>query len=170
METNQAPTETALPVDKKLRGVYAKKTSAWPVATWTWADGRIDNIDVTTFPEATRQEAELHGFKQKLGDAYSGAKNVGEAQGDFDKALDALRAGWTSRVAGEAEDPVEMLAQAVFTALQDYGKSPDFATILAKVQGVEPAERRKYKADPKVAYRLAELKAKSTESPLAGLM
>jgi hypothetical protein len=172
-QTQDAVTETTAPVEApvKARGVYAKKASAWPNATWTWSDGRVDTVDVSALPEDTQHEATLHGVKQKLGDAYSGAKSLTEAQGMFDKALDALKAGWTSRVSGgEADDPVEMLTQAVFAALQDYGKAPEFSTILAKVQAADAAERRKYKQDPKVAYRLAEIKAKSQESPILGLM
>ncbi len=178
METNETqavaetvPPTTEAPTTVKSRGVYAKKASAWPNATWTWSDGRVDTVDVSALPEDTQHEATLHGVKQKLGDAYSGAKSLGEAQGMFDKALEALKNGWTSRVSGgEAEDPIEMLTQAVFAALQDYGKQPEFASILAKVQGADAAERRKYKQDPKVAYRLAEIKAKSQESPILGLM
>jgi hypothetical protein len=186
METNETQTQQVVtvsaladPVDGapvKPRGVYAKKSSAWPNATWTWSDGRTDVVDVTSFPEDTQHELALHGLKQKLGDAYSGSKTLDDAKGMFDKALDALRQGWTSRASGgEADDPVETLASAVFSALTEYFqagkcKEPVFAETLAKVQAAEPAERRKYKQDPKVAYFLAELKKRSEESPLAGLM
>lgn len=158
------------------RGTYAVKTSEWPIVTWTWADGRTDRVDVTTLPEEVQRQATLHGIKQKGGDSYASAKSLIEAQGMFDKVMDALRQGWTVRIpAGEVEDPIETLASAVHAALteyaQDTGKiAPDFQTVLAKMTAAEPADRRKYKQDPKVAYHLATLKAKSQESPLAGLM
>lgn len=159
--------------EPRKRGQFAVKTSEWPNVTWTWADGTVDTFDVTTFPEDVVRQATLHGFKQKGGDSYASAKSLTEAQGMFAKVMDALKSGWTVRVpSAEADDPVEMLAQAVFNALTDYaneqGKvAPDFPTVLAKVQGAEAAERRNFKKDPKVSMHLASAKAKATDNPLA---
>lgn len=168
----QVAADTAPKVPVK-RGTFAQKTSEWPNVTWTWADGEVNTYDVTTFPEEVVRQATLHGFKQKGGDSYASAKSLIEAKGMFQKVMDALATGWTVRTpSAEQEDPVEMLAQAVFNALTEYAKesgkvAPDFDTVLAKVTGAEPAERRNFKKDPKVSYHIAAAKAKSAESPLA---
>lgn len=63
-------------------------------------------VDLAALPAALITDLLLHGLKQKIADAASGAKTEAEAQGSMDKARDAIMAGeWSSRGSGESLDP-----------------------------------------------------------------
>lgn len=62
-------------------------------------------VDLAAVPASIIKDLTLHGLKQKVADAASGAKTEAEAQGAMDKALAAILAGeWSSRVAGAGVD------------------------------------------------------------------
>lgn len=59
-------------------------------------------IDLGAIPASIVLDLALHGLKQKVADAASGATNVDEALGAMNKAIDAVLAGeWSSRGTGE---------------------------------------------------------------------
>lgn len=58
-------------------------------------------VDLAAIPASIVMDLALHGLKQKVADAASGAKTQAEAEGPMQKAVDAILAGeWSSRVTG----------------------------------------------------------------------
>ena len=61
-------------------------------------------VDWTKVPADLWADLLMHGLKQKVADAASGATNESEALASMQKALDAIYAGeWTSRGAGTGD-------------------------------------------------------------------
>lgn len=87
------------------------------------------------------QELVMHGLRQKIADAASGAKTPDEAKASMGKAIDALLAGeWSSRTAGDGASEETLVARSVMRGLvkAKYGaKSEEWATFT----GLEPAEQ-----------------------------
>ena len=63
------------------------------------------SIDLAAIPAGLVRELLLHGLKQKVADAASGATTEAEALGAMGKAIDAILAGdWSSRAVGGGVD------------------------------------------------------------------
>ena len=63
------------------------------------------SIDLAAIPAGLVRELLLHGLKQKVADAASGAATEAEALGAMGKAIDAVLAGeWSSRATGGGVD------------------------------------------------------------------
>jgi len=61
-------------------------------------------IDLAVIPTSIARDLLLHGLKQKVADAASGAQTEAEAQGAMQKAVDAVLAGeWSSRGEGVSD-------------------------------------------------------------------
>jgi hypothetical protein len=152
--------------EEKKRNKWATKdTSEYPYVKWNWSDGTQTVFDVTSMSQDDQNQSCLHGASQKLGDAYSGAKTLEHAKAMFDKALDTLRTkGFTARVEGIAEEPIELLAQAITLALQDDGVQPELGNILEQVRNADKKQRSMWKNVDSVAMHLARLR-KHAEQP-----
>ncbi len=68
----------------------AKKLVTNEALTFQWADESTTTVKFDDFSEDIRTRAMQHGFSQKLGDSYSGAKSVTEAKLMFDEVFVAL--------------------------------------------------------------------------------
>jgi hypothetical protein len=165
-DTLVTPTVPPPDAEEKKRNKWATKdTSEYPYVKWNWSDGTQTVFDVTSMSQDDQNQSTLHGASQKLGDAYSGAKTLEQAKALFDKALETIRTkGFTARVEGQAEEPVELLAQAVTLALQDEGVQPELADILEQVRNADKKQRSMWKNVDSVAMHLARLR-KHAEQP-----
>lgn len=126
-------------------------------------------LDLAKLPTELALPLLLHGLKQKIADAASGAKTEAEAQASMDKAITALLAGeWSSRGASEGVDEATKVARqitrevlkakvgakseawATFTGLGDAEQNAKLDELFAKNSA---------KLQPAVDAKLAELKA-----------
>lgn len=72
------------------------------------------SIDLAAIPESLWEKLALHGLKQKIADAASGAKTKAEAEASMAKACDALIAGdWSSRGEGTGASFETIVARSV---------------------------------------------------------
>lgn len=131
--------------------------------TWTFQDGE----QITAFlkdntPETNHQLA-LHGLSAKGGDSYAGAGDVEEeggnpiswAKGVLRGVLSNLKAGlWSVRAEGGVR--VTQLALAVAAV---YGIAAEAAA--EKLSEMEDEKKKALSANPKVASKLAQLKAEA---------
>ena len=71
-------------------------------------------VDLAALATPIVQALVLHGLRQKIADAASGAKTPAEASASMAKAVDALLAGeWSSRQAGGGVDEATKVARQV---------------------------------------------------------
>lgn len=72
------------------------------------------SIDLSKVPAGLVRELLLHGLKQKVADAASGATTEAEALGAMNKAIDAVLAGeWSSRAASGGVDERTKVARII---------------------------------------------------------
>ncbi len=71
----------------------AKKVIGDNTITFLWADETETEINIIEFSNDIQNRARLHGFSQKLGDSYSGAVSVEEAQERLQVVLTGLNEG-----------------------------------------------------------------------------
>ena len=77
------------------------------------------SIDLAAIPAGLVRELLLHGLKQKVADAASGATTEAEALGAMGKAIDAILAGeWSSRATGGVDERKRTERQIARTALK----------------------------------------------------
>jgi len=94
----------------------AKKTPDYDKGSveWNWADGNLQTISVTQFPENIRNAFAVYGMSQKLGDEYAGAEGPEEAREAMNSLLESLLAGtWSMRRTGGGTTRTTMLAEAL---------------------------------------------------------
>lgn len=98
----------------------AKKSISEKTITFAWADGTETAIDTTMFSDEMQERARMHGYSQKLGDSYSGAKTVAEAQERFNTVLDGITDGdWTRKGVATGGLWVAAIAQAVSITVEE---------------------------------------------------
>ena len=140
----------------------ARKVIVGNTLTFQWADETVTEIDLDSFQDHIDNHARNHGFSQKLGDSYSGAKSVAEAKAKLNDTLAALEAGdWNRKGGSTGGIWVEALARAA-------GKPID--ECLAKWEAMDEEQRKAVKAHPEVAQAKAALdferaKAKAQGAP-----
>ncbi len=93
----------------------------------------------------------MHGLRQKVADAASGATTLDEANASMQKAVDAILAGeWSSRVAGGGVDEETAVGRMVVRgALKARwgAKSPEWATFTGLGDDEQAAKLDKVRAD-----------------------
>jgi len=142
----------------------AKKVVDGSTLKFVWADETVTEIDLDSFADHIDETARKHGYSQKFGDSYSGAKSVAEAKAKLNEVLSAVEAGDWNRKGGSTGGVwVEALAAAA-------GKTIEEA--LAKWAACDEDERKAIKAHPEVAqakasidFQRAKAKAEAMDAP-----
>jgi hypothetical protein len=141
----------------------AKKSISETTITFAWADGSPDTIiDTTEFNAEVQEHARMHGFSQKLGDSYSGAKSVTEAMERFTATLDGLTEGdWNRKGVSTGGLWVAAIAQVTGETVED---------VLVKWQAMDEETRKNVCKHPDVVVarkeiELARAKAKADDAP-----
>lgn len=112
--------------------------------TFYFKDRRIVVVEAGTFSADIRAIALMHGFSQKLGDAYAGVEgDVGKAYDRLTSAVTALQQGW--RVHAEKADPDSDLIEAIVEA---FGTPED--EVIETVKGLSKAEKTCLRGVPEV--------------------
>ncbi len=127
----------------------AKKVVTKTGVTFNWADETATEIEMESFPETIINRAAIHGVSQKLGDAYSGLKTVGEAKAALNEVLTALIAGDWNRKGG-ATGGIWLLAIAKATG-------EELEVVQAKWDEMDEATRKTVQAHPDVKQAKAEI-------------
>jgi hypothetical protein len=98
----------------------AKKSIAEKTITFSWADETVTSVDTSLFNAEVQEHARLHGFSQKLGDSYSGAKDIAEAKERLDATFQALTEGdWNRKGIATGGLWVAAIAKAVGKSLEE---------------------------------------------------
>lgn len=129
----------------------AKKTIGETSITFTWADETETVVDMADLHGSLTTRAMLHGLSQKLGDSYSGAKEVETAKAAFNETFEALKAGdWNRKGGGFSSGGiwVEALAQAAEVTLEE---------ALAKWNEMDDATKASIRKQPQVKVAKAEI-------------
>lgn len=145
---------------------------AGSVLTWDFEDGGENiSLDVSTLPQDMRDRLEVHGAKQKIADAYAGAKQAVE-EGDYPDAATYARemvtaaikklqnSDWTSREpgAGRVTDLARALGEVTEFSVEDWSERLESAT---------KEEKAALRKQPQVAAVLARLKAERAAATAA---
>lgn len=140
-------------------------------------------IDLSAIPAGIVADLVLHGLKQKVADAASGAASEVEATAAMQKAVDAIMAGeWSSRVAGSGVGEEQRVQRQIarialkaklggqsadwkeFTGLADAAQAERLDSIYAKNEAkLAPAVKAKLAA---LAQERADRKALSDDLDL----
>lgn len=98
----------------------AKKSISETTLNFAWADGSTSEIDTSMFSDEMHERARMHGYSQKLGDSYSGAKTVAEARERFNAVVDGLQDGdWNRKGVATGGLWVAAIAQAVDITIEE---------------------------------------------------
>jgi hypothetical protein len=143
------------------------------VLTLTFADGRVIELDANKTPDAIREAAMMHGFKQKLLDAAAIARNTltgasaslsdkfDAVQEVFDRLTRAEGATWNK---GRAEGGGSVGGILKRALMQLTGKTAaEIETYLADKSKAEQAALRK---NPKVAAIILELQTAGADDAI----
>lgn len=135
---------------------FAEKSAAESTVRFTFGNGTVLELDVSTLDESIQNELMLHGALQKIGDSYAGAA------GDYDfaianatKVIDNLIAGnWkAAREAGEAKPRTTELAEAIAQL-----KGIDIAQAVELVAGLDDAQRKAVRGKEAVKAAIAQIR------------
>lgn len=137
----------------------AKKVITGSTVTFQWADGESTSVDVKQFAKEVRDHATAHGFSQKLGDSYSGAKTVAEARAAFNAVLEALKGGDWNRKGG-ATGGIIILAIAKATG-------QDVEAVIAKWDAMDEETRKSIKEHPDVVEAKAAIELERAQAKAA---
>lgn len=146
----------------------AKKEIGETSITFTWADESTTTVNLSDIPEAIQARAILHGLSQKLGDSYSGAKEVEAAQAAFNDTLEALKAGdWNRKGGGFASGGIWVEAAAKATG-------EEFGAVLEKWNAMDDETKASIKKHPDVKLAKAQIEveraqAKAKDAPTLSL-
>lgn len=133
-----------------------------------------ESVDLAAIPAAIVTDLLLHGLKQKIADAASGAQTADEAGAAMAKAAKAILAGeWSSRVAGAGVDErtrVQRMIARIALKAKVGAKSAEWAAFTglsdaeqaAKLDGIYAKNEAKLAkaVDDKLALLAAEREAK----------
>lgn len=127
------------------------------MVTFKWADESSNTIKLSDLSDEVIAHAAAHGLSQKLGDSYSGAKSVTEAQIAFQEVLDALLAGDWNRKGGASTGGiwVEALARASGETLAD---------TLESWQAMDDATRKAVQKHPEVKVAKAQIELERAQA------
>lgn len=118
-------------------------------------------VNADEFPIAVQTMAMYHGLSQKLGDEFSGAKSVEEAEEAFVALLERLKDGDWATERGEAGPRTSLIFEAVCIAYERAGKPLDDDRKAAIREGLKDNEtRKKAMAKPEFSAVYLELQAK----------
>jgi hypothetical protein len=144
-----------------LMATIAKKLITNDHITFNWADETSTKVAFADFSDAMNTRATQHGYSQKLGDSYSGAKSIGEAKACFNSVLNGLLGDdWNQGGGSTGGIMVEALAKVA---------GATFEEALEAWNGYDDDKRKALAKDPQVKLAKAEIelaraKAKVTES------
>jgi hypothetical protein len=137
------------------------------ILTLTFSDGRSLTLDAAALADNIRQDALMHGLKQKLVDGAAIARNPETGRSAtledkfqavkeiFDRITDPADPAWNKgRSTGDGDGGNSLLLRAL---CKMSGKSP--AVMAAALETKTKAEKAALRTNPKVAAIIAELQA-----------
>ena len=149
--------------EKKVK--FCEKTSEGVVVTFTFGNGEVRTLDLSTIPEETQTDLMVHGALQKIGDSYSSAGgDYAFAIAQAEKTIQNLQNGnWGSpRAAGEGKKSSTELA----TALASLQNIP-VEQVSAMLEAATDEQRKTLRNHPQVKLKIAELRAAKAAENLA---
>lgn len=144
---------------------FADKAADGTVATFTFGNGTVLTLDVSSLSEDVQTNLMLHGALQKIGDSYAGAA------GDYDfaitqatKVITNLQDGvWKSaREAGESKPKTGELVQALAEI-----KGLEVEVVAAAVEAMDDEKRKAVRGHPAVKAKIAEIRARKANEAAA---
>ena len=153
------------PEVKKIK--FCEKTAEGTVVKFTFGNGTILSLDLSTLSEEIQTELMIHGALQKIGDSYASAGGdyaFGEAAAS--KVITNLEAGqWGApRAGGDGKKSVGELA----TALAELQGVP-VEQVSAALEAATEEQRKAFRAHPAIKAKIAEIRAAKAAAALQKL-
>ena len=148
---------------KKIK--FCEKTSEGMVVTFTFGNGEVRTLDLSTLSDEMRDNLAVHGALQKIGDSYASAGgDYAFAIASAEKVMENLQADmWGSaRGTGEGKQKTGELATAL-ALLQ--GK--DVAEVTAALEAASDEQKKALRSHPAVKAKIAEIRATKAAEALA---
>lgn len=156
--------EQVVPAEvKKIK--FCEKTSEGAVVTFTFGNGEVRSLDLSTLSEEMQQNLMVHGALQKGGDSYaSAAGDYGFALANLEKVFENLQnEAWnTSRGTGEGKQKLGELA----TALAEL-QGQDVASVAAALEAASDEQKKVLRAHPAIKAKIAAMRAAKAAEALA---
>jgi len=122
-------------------------------------NGKTIAVSVATMPAAIREQAMLHGFKQKIADSVAGlskGEKYAEAYAELADVVSSLAEGeWFRRGGGNGGQIVQDLIAAIAKL-----KKSTVERVAVAVAKADEETRKGWMKNPAIAAEMAELKAK----------
>ncbi len=132
-----------------------------------FADGTVQAVKLSDFPEAIIAKAAWHGLSQKFGDSYSGKKTVADCIEAFSEMVDQVKEGDWITVSEGGGPRISQLATAYFRAMSAAGHELTEADAVEKVKGWDTDKRKAAQEVPEIALALQEIRAEQAAERLA---
>ena len=142
----------------------AKKVVSESGVVWTFANGRVVSVDVTTLPASMQLHLAVHGMSAKGGDSYASAGDKGLTLDDCADGVEAIIANlrneiWSAGGGSGSSILAEALAELTSKSVDDC------VTVLAAMSDDARKELRKR---PDVKAAIATIRANRARAKLAG--
>lgn len=123
---------------------------------WTFAGGKVAEIELGKLTPEMLKAAALHGLKQTISDAYSGEKDSGTAYALAQVRIDTILGGsWTNRGTGVGSSVLQ--SDLIAAIMEASGK--DVEAVTAVVLAMDAEKVKAIKKNPQVAAIMARLAA-----------
>ena len=128
-----------------------------------WADGHVDVVRPSDFPEDIQACAVLHGLAQKLGDSYASTSSIQDAQSAFTEAYEQLGEGDWVTVREGGGPRVTQLAEAYRRAKAARGETVSLEDAARTVASWDSDKRKAVSDIPEIAYQLAQIRLEAAQ-------
>lgn len=164
-EDQAVATNVPVPAAEPKKIKFCEKSSEGTVVSFSFGNGTVLSLDLSTLTEEMVMNLALHGALQKIGDSYASAGgDYSFAIAQAEKVIENLQndAWGSSRAAGEGKAKTGELATAL-AALQN----KDVAEVAASLEAATDEQRKVIRAHPAVKAKIAELRALKAAETLA---
>jgi hypothetical protein len=158
-----APTSTG-GSDAKVKFAEKEYDMETGIASVSFGNGTNLDTNVDELPEAMKRQLMLHGFLQKVGDSYAGAKgNYAEGIANAQDVITALKAGEWGTGRDEGKPRLGELSAAIAAI-----KGIPLEQAEKVVEAADEAKRKTWRAHPKIKAAIAKARAEKAQKELEG--
>lgn len=132
--------------------------------TWTFTNGRVVSVDVTTLSAAMQLRLAVHGMSAKGGDSYASAGDKGMTLADCADGVEDIIANLRNEIwSASGGSGISILAEALARVV---GESVEAAVLIINEKGDEWKKGLAKRDDIKSA--VADIRAERAKAKLAG--
>ena len=145
------------------RASIAKKDIEGTNIVLHFSDDTTLTCDVASLSDDIKEALMMHGASQKIGDSYSGEKDVSVARTKAQKTIDNLVAGeWKAQREGGGGGRISDLAKALAAVA-----GVELEQAVEKIMEMDKEAKKELRAHPKIKLELINLQKQKAEEELA---